>query len=120
MAKILIVDDSSMSRRMLRNILEKDGHNVIEAKDGISAIEVYFLDRPDLVMLDLVMEGMYGLDVLTKLRELDASVQVIIASADIQKWTRSSADSAGAKGFVNKPFVSTNVLETVNTVLQGG
>ncbi len=63
MAKILIVDDSSMSRRMLRNILEKAGHQVIEAKDGISGIEAYFLDHPDIVLLDLVMEGMYGLDV---------------------------------------------------------
>ncbi|MGB3205363.1 MAG: response regulator [Crinalium sp.] len=119
MAKILIVDDSSMSRRMLRNILEKAGHQAIEAKDGISAIEAYFLNHPDLVLLDLVMEGMYGLDVLEKLRQLDSTVQVIIASADIQKSTRETAQTAGAKAFVNKPFASANVLEVVNTVLKG-
>jgi len=119
MAKILIVDDSSMSRRMLRNILEKAGHQVIEAIDGISGIEAYFLDHPDLVLLDLVMEGMYGLDVLEKLRQLDSTVQVIIASADIQTSTRETAQTAGAKAFVNKPFASVKVLEVVNTVLKG-
>ena len=119
MAKILIVDDSSMSRRILRNILEKAGHQVIEAKDGISGIEAYFLNHPDLVLLDLVMEGMYGLDVLEKLRQLDSTVQVIIASADIQKSTRETAQTGGAKAFVNKPFASAKVLEVVNTVLKG-
>ena len=119
MAKILIVDDSSMSRRMLKTILQNEGHQVVEAKDGISALELYFLDKPDLVMLDLVMDGMYGLEVLAKLLQMDSSVRVIIASADIQKWTREEAITAGAKAFVNKPFVSANVLEAVNRVLRG-
>ncbi|HSE97204.1 MAG TPA: response regulator, partial [Blastocatellia bacterium] len=52
MAKILVVDDSGMSRRSLRRMLEGDGHQVIEAEDGISALENYFLEKPDLVMLD--------------------------------------------------------------------
>jgi len=119
MAKILIVDDSSMSRLMLKTILHSQGHQVVEAKDGISALELYFLDKPELVILDLVMDGMYGLEVLAKLLQMDKSAQVIITSADIQKWTRESAMTAGAKGFVNKPFVSTNILEAVNTVLRG-
>ena len=62
---------------------------------------------------------MYGLDVLEKLRQLDSTVQVIIASADIQKSTRESAQTAGAKAFINKPFASVKVLEAVNTVLKG-
>ena len=119
MAKILIVDDSNMSRRMLKTIVQNEGHQVVEAKDGISALELYFLDKPDLVMLDLVMDGMYGLEVLAKLLQMDSSVRVIIASADIQKWTREEAITAGAKAFVNKPFVSDNVLSAVNTVLRG-
>ena len=117
--KILVVDDSSMSRRMLRKILQSEGHEIVEAKDGMSAIELYFLDRPDLVTLDLVMEGMDGLEVLAQLLQLDKSAQVIIASADIQKLTREEAMRGGAKAFINKPFASTNVLEAVNTVLRG-
>ena len=71
-AKVLIVDDSALSRRSLRQILETAGCDVAEAEDGLSALERYFLDKPDVVLLDLVMRGMYGLDVLHKLRELDA------------------------------------------------
>ncbi|HEY9660412.1 MAG TPA: response regulator, partial [Allocoleopsis sp.] len=71
MAKILIVDDSNLSRRTLRSILEPQGHTIVEAKDGIAAIEQYFLEKPDLVLLDLVMPEIGGLEVLQKLREMD-------------------------------------------------
>ncbi|HBB33631.1 MAG TPA: response regulator [Cyanobacteria bacterium UBA8803] len=119
MAKILIVDDSSLSRRMLRAILQSDGHEVIEATDGISAIERYFLEKPDLVLLDLVMTGMTGEEVLEQLRQMDREAQVIVATADLQALTRQRVEEAGAVGFVNKPFMASNVLNAVNAVLQG-
>jgi two-component system chemotaxis response regulator CheY len=119
-SKILIVDDSSLSRRTLRRILESAGFEVVEAVDGMSALEVYFLEKPDLVMLDLVMKGMYGLDVLEKLRELDANAKVVVASADIQSSTRKMVAEAGAQNFVTKPFVSEQVLAAVNAALLGG
>ena len=119
MAKILIVDDSGLSRRTLRKILEPAGHEVIEATEGIAAIERYFLDQPDLVLLDLNMTGMYGIDVLNKLRELDPLARVIIASADIQDSTREMAQSGGACAFITKPFLSGPVLSTVSQALRG-
>jgi len=118
--KILIVDDSALSRRTLRRILESAGYVVVEADEGLSALEVYFLEKPSLVLLDLVMKGMYGLDVLTKLREIDADAPVVIASADIQSSTRKLVDDAGARGFINKPFVSEEVLSVVSAALLGG
>lgn len=120
MAKILIVDDSGLSRRTLRKILEPAGHEILEAAEGILAIERYFLDRPDLVLLDLNMTGMYGIDVLNKLREIDPEARVIVASADIQCSTRELAQSGGGAAFLTKPFTSEQVLNTVNQVLQGG
>ena len=117
--KILIVDDSALSRKTLTRILEAEGHVVLEANDGIAAIEHYFIERPDLVLLDLVMTGMYGLDVLAKLRELDPTVRVVIASADIQSSTREMADEAGAVGFVNKPFTQAEVAAAVRSALEG-
>jgi two-component system chemotaxis response regulator CheY len=120
MAKILVVDDSGMSRRTLRKILEPAGHVVTEAEDGISALENYFIDRPDLVLLDLTMTGMYGIDVLTKLKEMDPNVRVIVASADIQSSTRLLVDEAGANAFINKPFTADRVLEAVDNALRGG
>jgi two-component system chemotaxis response regulator CheY len=120
MAKILLVDDSNLSRRILRRILEPTGHQIFEATDGMAAIERYFLDQPDLVLLDMTMSGMHGLDVLSKLREMDAAVRVIVATADIQSSTRTMVQEGGGVGFVTKPFVEEHVLSAVNAVLAGG
>ena len=118
--KILIVDDSALSRRTLRRILEPAGYEVVEADDGMTALEVYFLEKPNLVLLDLVMKGMYGLDVLVKLREMDSKALVVIASADIQSSTRTMVDEAGAFGFINKPFVAEQVITAVASALAEG
>lgn len=118
--KILIVDDSALSRRTLRRILETSDYDVVEANDGMTALEVYFLEKPSLVLLDLVMKGMYGLDVLVKLREMDPNALVVVASADIQSSTRKLVDEAGAIGFINKPFVTESVLEAVEAALAKG
>lgn len=118
--KILIVDDSSLSRRTLRRILESAEYEVVEADDGMAALEVYFLEKPSLVLLDLVMKGMYGLDVLVKLREMDQQARVVVASADIQSSTRKMVDEAGAFGFINKPFVAEQVIAAVQAALAEG
>ena len=118
--KILIVDDSALSRRTLRRILESAGYEVVEADDGMAALEVYFLEKPDLVLLDLVMKGMYGLDVLVKLREMDHEARVVVASADIQSSTRKLVDEGGALGFINKPFLSEQVVAGVEAALAKG
>lgn len=118
--KILIVDDSALSRRTMRRILETGGYEVVEASDGMAALELYFLEKPSLVLLDLVMKGMYGLDVLVKLREMDPKAMVVVASADIQSSTRKLVDEAGALAFINKPFVSEQVLAAVETALAEG
>lgn len=118
--KILIVDDSSLSRRTLRRILESAEYEIVEADDGMAALEVYFLEKPSLVLLDLVMKGMYGLDVLVKLREMDQQARVVVASADIQSSTRKMVDDAGALGFINKPFVAEQVIAAVEAALTEG
>ena len=117
--KILIVDDSALSRRTLRRILEPAGYEVVEADDGMTALEMYFLEKPGVVLLDLVMKGMYGLDVLVKLREMDQEARVVVASADIQSSTRKMVDEAGALGFITKPFVSEQVIAAVEAALAG-
>lgn len=116
--KILIVDDSSMSRRMLRRIVESVGYEVVEAGEGAAGLEQYFLENPDLVFLDLTMKDMYGLDVLEKLRELDPGARVIIASADIQDSTREMVAEAGANAFINKPLSPEKVLRALDSVMR--
>jgi two-component system chemotaxis response regulator CheY len=117
--KVLLVDDSGLARRSTRRILEQAGYTVVEAEDGLSELERFAIEKPDLVLLDLVMTGMYGLDVLSKLRELDPEARVIVMTADIQTSSREMVQSAGASGFLNKPATPAAVLEMVGRVLSG-
>lgn len=119
-AKILVIDDSALSRRTMRRILETAGFNVVEADEGMAALELYFLEKPDLVLLDLVMKGMYGLEVLEKLREMDRDARVIVASADIQSSTRMMVEEAGALAFINKPYIAEQVLAIISAALSEG
>jgi CheY-like chemotaxis protein len=117
MAKIMIVDDSAYARRVHRSILERAGHVVIEAATGSGGIETYSLEQPDLVLLDLSMEDIGGLDVLRALRQLDPAVRVIVISADVQRSTSESVLAGGAERFVGKPAQPEHLLATVTEVL---
>ena len=115
--RILVVDDSGLARRGTRRVLEAAGYAVAEAEDGMVALERYFVEKPDLVLLDLVMKGMYGLEVLAKLRELDPDARVIVLSADIQTSSRQLVNEAGAAAFLNKPVAPDDLLAAVGGVL---
>lgn len=119
MAKVLVVDDSSLSRRTSRRILEEAGYTVAEAGDGLTALERYALDRPDVVLLDVTMADMNGLEVLRQLRAMDPEARVVMATADVQTSTRVLADAGGAVGFVVKPLTSETVLRAVAAALTG-
>jgi two-component system chemotaxis response regulator CheY len=118
--KVLLVDDSGMARRSTRRILEGAGYDVVEAEDGMAAIERYFVERPDVVMLDLVMKGMYGLEVLSKLREMDPDARVVVLSADVQTSSRDMVQAAGASGFLSKPADPEQMLDMVARAAQRG
>ena len=118
-AKVLIVDDSGLTRRSLRQILETAGYEVAEADNGLEALERYFLEKPDVVLLDLVMRGMYGLEVLQKIRELDPQARIVVVSADIQTSSQDLAGEAGATAFINKPFDRAEILSALDTALAG-
>jgi two-component system chemotaxis response regulator CheY len=111
------VDDSGLARRSTRRVLEAAGYEVIEAEDGLSALERYFVERPRVVLLDLVMKGMYGLDVLTKLREMDPDVRVVVISADIQTSSREMSSASGAAGFLNKPARPEEIVAAVQNAI---
>ena len=116
-AKILIVDDSGLARRSTRRILEGAGYEVVEAEDGLGGLEQYFVQKPAVVVLDLVMKGMYGHDVLTKLRELDPQARVIVVTADVQHSSRHLVESSGAAAFLTKPVQAEDLLAAVRLAL---
>jgi two-component system, chemotaxis family, chemotaxis protein CheY len=115
-ATVLVVDDSGFARRTLRRILEEQGYGVEEAASGTEALAKYLEAKPDVVFLDLVMEGMQGIEVLKRLREVDASVKVVVATADVQKATHVQMLKAGASALVNKPFKPEEVVSELRRI----
>ena len=119
-SKVLIVDDSGLARRLTRQFVEDLGHTVEEASDGAQALERYVLNRHDVVILDMVMHGMYGLEVLNKLRALNPALPVVVVTADIQKSTRDDVKAAGGAAVINKPLKRDELATVLGTVLSGG
>lgn len=118
MAKVMIVDDSSYARRVHRAILERAGHEVIEAATGSAAIEAFALARPDAVLLDLSMEDIGGVDVLRAIHQVDADARVIVVTADVQRSTENAVLAAGAETLVPKPADPQQLISAINDALR--
>jgi len=103
MASVLIVDDSGFQRSIIRKHMEDDGHNVEEAVNGLDALEKIKIKVPDIMLLDILMPGLDGTQVLQELAKLGLKFPVIVVSADIQETVQKQCMNLGAVGFVNKP-----------------
>jgi len=114
MSTVLVVDDSNLDRRMMRLYLENSGHTVVEAHDGVSALEVYANEQPDLVLLDLVMPGLYGMVVLERIMAIDHEAQVVIVSACGDSDTHRQALKIGAVGYLTKPYTVESFEEVLS------
>ena len=119
MARILVVDDEPDIRQILRTVLEQEGHEVVEADDGLSAYEVA-RERPfDLVLLDAIMPGMDGYQLLEKLLGVDdfaAPVIMVTGRSDAEGMFKEM--SGGAIDHIGKPFTLDEVRGTVARMLQ--
>ena len=104
MAKILIVDDSVFQRRALAKLLKETGYGVVEAENGRVALEKVVSERPDALILDLIMPELNGFEALETLRKDGIQVPVFIFTADIQQTTRQKCLELGATAFLNKPL----------------
>jgi DNA-binding response OmpR family regulator len=120
--RILIVDDEPHIRRLLASRLEAEGFDVREAGDGEEGLAVVPEYHPDLVLLDLMMPGASGLEVLSKIRSGgdDASIPVIILTAKGQDTDREAAFAGGATDFVTKPFSPMKLLTRIREILGDG
>ena len=119
MAKnILICDDAAFMRMMIKDILTKNGYNVAgEAENGMKAVEKYKEVTPDLVLMDITMPEMDGIQALKEIRKADAGAKVIMCSAMGQQAMVIESIQAGAKDFIVKPFQAERVLEAVKKVV---
>ncbi|KZE73829.1 response regulator [Paenibacillus elgii] len=116
--RILIVDDAAFMRMMIRDILSKNGYEVVgEANDGAQAIEKFKELRPDLVTMDITMPEMDGIHALKEIKKLDGNAKVIMCSAMGQQAMVIDAIQAGAKDFIVKPFQADRVIEAIKKTL---
>ena len=111
MPLILIVDDKTSSRELLRSILEKEGHRVVEAGDGLEAIEKARDVVPDMILLDLHMPRRNGYEVVTELRQEErfATTPMVAVTASAMISDREKVLATGFDGYLTKP-VSLNIL----------
>jgi two-component system chemotaxis response regulator CheY len=118
MARVLIVDDAAFMRMMIKDILEKNGFEVIgEANNGVKAVEMYKKEKPDVVTMDITMPDMDGIEAVRQIKAFDASAKVIMCSAMGQQTMVMDAIRAGARDFIVKPFQAERVLEAIRKVV---
>ncbi len=115
---ILIVDDASFMRMMIKDILTKNGFEVVdEAENGAKAIEKYEELKPDLVIMDITMPEVDGIEAVKEIKKIDSNANIVMCSAMGQQAMVIEAIQAGAKDFIVKPFQADRVLEAVKKAL---
>ena len=119
MAKgILLVDDAAFMRMMLKDILVKNGYEVLgEAENGLKAVEKYKELNPDLVIMDITMPEMDGIEAVKEIKKINPSAAVIMCSAMGQQSMVIEAIQSGAKDFIVKPFQADRIVEAVRKVI---
>lgn len=115
MSKALIIDDEQQMRRLLRMVLESRGYAVCEAADGLLGLQEAAFHRPDVVLLDLGLPGMSGIEVLKRLREW-SDVPVLILSVRDQENVKVEALELGADDYVTKPFGTAELLARLDVI----
>lgn len=119
MPKVLVVDDALFTRKVLREILEAEGCEVIEASNGREAVEKFKGERPNMVFLDVSMPQMDGLTTLQAIKCIDKDAKVVMISAIGQSVTVQEAKKFGACDFIVKPFRPHQIREIVQRCLKG-
>ncbi len=118
MSKILLVDDAVFMRKVIRDTLSKNGYtDLYEAVDGADAVEKYSEISPDLVIMDITMPNMDGLEALKEIRSRDGTASVVLCSAMGQEAMVIDAIQSGAKDFIVKPFKPERLMKTVTSIL---
>ncbi|HEY4788031.1 MAG TPA: response regulator [Bacteroidales bacterium] len=115
---ILVIDDSFVNRQYIKAVLEEEGINVVEAGDGTEALDILKTYTPDLVILDLLMPVMGGIETLQEIRNRKYDFPILILTADINDSTRQTCLQLGASGFINKPTNGKDILKLIKKVFQ--
>src|SRR6476661_10127330 len=116
-SRILVIDDEAAIRESLRMTLEYEGYECVLAATGQEGLTLAEREAPDLVLLDVKMPGMDGLEVLDRLRGMNEALPVIVVSGHGTISTAVEATKKGAFDFIEKPFASERVLVSLRNAL---
>jgi CheY-like chemotaxis protein len=116
---ILIVDDDPVTQRVLQHYLERVEYRTLTASNGREAVELAARERPQLIILDVMMPEVGGLTALRQLKELEATkdIPVIIVTVQAAPLTQLEAESSGAGSFITKPFSPAQLLSEIRRLL---
>ncbi|EDN65744.1 response regulator receiver domain protein [Beggiatoa sp. PS] len=114
--KVLVVDDSTIDRMNLQNIISDAGHTVITASSGAEAIEKANAEKPDIIFMDVVMQQMDGYQACREIthNESTKNIPVIFVTSKGQKADRMWAEMQGGKGLIQKPYTPEQIVEQIN------
>jgi two-component system, OmpR family, phosphate regulon response regulator PhoB len=114
---VLVVDDEPVLRNLLSHLLHLEGYKVLEAEDGLTALDIVATEHPDLVLLDVMLPARNGLDVLGDLRRI-SDIPVILVSARAEEDDRVAGLRLGADDYVTKPFSAAELSARVESLLR--
>jgi CheY-like chemotaxis protein len=119
MKRVLVVEDNALNMRLIQDILEPLQHDVVEAKNGLEALEILRQDRPDLILLDVLLPGMNGIDVLKHIKTNPAltAIPVVVMTASGDSSVHRQCVEAGCNGFVLRPFTRKVLLDALKPYL---
>lgn len=118
MKKVLIIDDSWVARLKLGSMVKAAGYDVMEADSGEKGLTLLSKDAPDLILLDLLMPGIGGIETLKEMKQQGWDIPVVIVTADIQESTRIACIKEGAIEVINKPPAQEKLIECLRSILQ--
>ena len=117
--RILIVEDNKLDMRLLKDILEWRGHETLQTGDGLEAINLAFANLPDLILMDIQLPDISGLEVTRRLRVDDRSkrVPIVAVTAFAMGWHEREALDSGCDAYISKPISVLGFLNTVESFL---
>jgi twitching motility two-component system response regulator PilH len=122
MARILIVDDSPSQLMGMMRIVEKLGHVGLSAEDGAAGVEAAKVEKPDLILMDVVMPNLNGFQATRAISKeaTTAQIPVVLVTTKDQETDKVWGMRQGAKAYITKPFTENQLVEVINQLLAGG
>ena len=117
--KVLIVEDNELNMKLFHDLIEACGHEILETRDGIEALKLARLHRPDLILMDIQLPEVSGLEVTRWLKEDDElrKIPVIAVTAFAMKGDEEKIRSGGCEAYIAKPISVSNFLDTIGRFL---